>query len=97
MPRIAPQVEIIAVQLMPDHIHFIVFVKAPLARPLGSLVRGFKAGAVKRWKNLARHGTTQVVQCLGIFAQVVLCLRIFAQVLDGPRAFRIPCFCTRGS
>ena len=45
MPRIAPQVEIIAVQLMPDHIHFIVFVKAPLARPLGSLVRGFKAGA----------------------------------------------------
>ena len=37
MPRIAPQVEIIAEQLMPDHIHFIVFVKAPLARPLGSL------------------------------------------------------------
>jgi hypothetical protein len=35
---------------MPDHIHFIVFVKAPLARPLGSLVRGFKAGAAKRWK-----------------------------------------------
>lgn len=56
MPRIAPQVEIIAVQLMPDHIHFIVFVKALLARPLGSLVRGFKAGAVKRWKNLAENG-----------------------------------------
>ncbi|MBP5320539.1 MAG: hypothetical protein J6334_06090 [Kiritimatiellae bacterium] len=53
MPRIAAQVEILAVQLMPDHIHFIVFVKAPLARPLGSLVRGFKAGAAKRWKALA--------------------------------------------
>ena len=59
MPRIAPQVEIIAVQLMPDHIHFIVFVKAPLARPLGSLVRGFKAGAVKRWKLLAENGESQ--------------------------------------
>ena len=57
MPRIALQVEIIAVQLMPDHIHFIVFVKAPLARPLGSLVRGFKAGAAKRWKAyIAKNG-----------------------------------------
>ena len=60
MPRIAPQVEIIAVQLMPDHIHFIIFVKVPIARPLGSLVRGFKAGAAKRWKaieeNLAKNG-----------------------------------------
>ena len=63
MPRIAPQVEIIAVQLMPDHIHFILFVKAQLARPLGSLVRGFKAGAAKRWKalgeNLAKNGPAQ--------------------------------------
>ena len=60
MPRIAPQVEIIAVQLMPDHIHFIVFVKAPLARPLGSLVRGFKAGAAKRWKAyIAKNGGSQ--------------------------------------
>ena len=66
MPRIAPQVEIIAVQLMPDHIHFIVFVKVPLARPLGSLVRGFKAGAAKRWKALgesqnyyAKNGESQ--------------------------------------
>ena len=59
MPRIAPQVEIIAVQLMPDHIHFIVFVKALLARPLGSLVRGFKAGAAKRWKLLAENGESQ--------------------------------------
>ena len=56
MPRIASQVEIIAAQLMPDHIHFIVFVKTPLARPLGSLVRGFKAGAAKRWKALAENG-----------------------------------------
>ena len=60
MPRIAPQVEIIAEQLMPDHIHFIGFVKAQLARPLGSLVRGFKAGAAKRWKGyIAKNGESQ--------------------------------------
>ena len=65
MPRIARQVEIIAVQLMPDHIHFIVFVKAPLARPLGSLVRGFKAGAAKRWKAyIAKNGESQNTQFL---------------------------------
>ena len=53
MPRLYPQVEIIETQLMPDHIHFIVFVKSPLSKPLGALVRGFKAGAAKRWKALS--------------------------------------------
>ena len=80
MPRIAPQVEIIAVQLMPDHIHFIVFVKVPLARPLGSLVRGFKAGAAKRWKAyiakngegyIAKNGESQNTQfCDAAFCSV---------------------------
>ena len=72
MPRIAPQVEIIAVQLMPDHIHFIVFVKAQLARPLGSLVRGFKAGAAKRWKAyIAKNGESQNTQfCDAAFCSV---------------------------
>lgn len=51
MPRIEPQVEILARQVMPDHFHFIVFVKSPIERPLGSLIRGFKAGASKRWKS----------------------------------------------
>ena len=50
MPRFYHQVELIETQLMPDHIHFIVFVKSPLLKPLGALVRGFKAGAAKRWK-----------------------------------------------
>jgi len=52
MPRRYPQVEILAVRLMPDHVHFVAFVKASLDRPFGALVRGFKAGAAKRWKEL---------------------------------------------
>ena len=53
MPRLYPQVRIIAQQLMPEHFHFIAYVTAPLPKPLGELVRGFKAGAAKRWKSLA--------------------------------------------
>ena len=65
MPKHYPQVRILARQLMPEHFHFIVFVQSPLPKPLGALVRGFKAGAAKRWilanngearDNLAKNG-----------------------------------------
>ena len=58
MPKHYPQVRILARQLMPEHFHFIVFVQSPLPKPLGALVRGFKAGAAKRW-NLAKNGEAQ--------------------------------------
>ena len=58
MPRHYPQVRILARQLMPEHFHFIVFVQSPMPKPLGALVRGFKAGAAKRW-NLAKNGETR--------------------------------------
>ena len=35
MPRHYPQVSIIEWQLMPEHFHFIVFVREPLPKPLG--------------------------------------------------------------
>ena len=56
MPRLYPQVRIIEWQVMPEHFHFIVFVVSPLPKPLGALIRGFKAGAAKRWKDLAGTG-----------------------------------------
>ena len=59
MPRLFPQVEIIEKQLMPEHFHFIIFVHEPLPKPLGTLIRGFKAGAAKRWKILAKNGEAQ--------------------------------------
>ena len=55
MPRHYPQVSIIEWQLMPEHFHFIVFVREQLPKPLGALVRGFKAGAAKRWKELREN------------------------------------------
>ena len=59
MPRLYPQVQIIERQLMPEHFHFVVFVCEQLPKPLGTLIRGFKAGAAKRWKNLAKNGEAQ--------------------------------------
>ena len=58
MPRLFPEVAILRCQLMPDHLHFIIFVQAPIAKPLGALIRGFKAGASKRWKGIyqAKNG-----------------------------------------
>ena len=56
MPRLYPQVRLIEWQVMPDHFHFIVFVVSPLPKPLGALIRGFKAGAAKRWLALAGTG-----------------------------------------
>lgn len=55
MPRHYPQVSIIEWQLMPEHFHFIVFVREQLPKPLGALVRGFKAGAAKRWRELREN------------------------------------------
>lgn len=59
MPRLCPQVKILARQLMPEHFHFVVYVTAPLPKPLGQLIRGFKAGAAKRWKSSARNDGPQ--------------------------------------
>ena len=63
MPRLYPQVRLIEWQVMPEHFHFIVFVVSPLPKPLGALIRGFKAGATKRWLALMRQPPTQ--ECAG--------------------------------
>lgn len=42
-----PQIEVMAVQMMPDHMHGILFVKAPLPVHLGQVISGFKAGCRK--------------------------------------------------
>ena len=56
MEMLYPQVKIIESQLMPEHMHFVIFVREKLDKPLGALIRGFKAGAAKRWKLLADNG-----------------------------------------
>ena len=47
-----PQIDVKAVQMMPDHMHGILFVTAPLPVHLGQVISGFKAGCRKVQKAL---------------------------------------------
>ena len=48
-----PQIDVMAVQMMPDHLHGILFVKEKLPVHLGQIISGFKAGCRKAEKTLA--------------------------------------------
>ncbi len=47
-----PQIRIIALQMMPDHFHGILFVREHLDRPLGNVLLGFKQGCNKAFREL---------------------------------------------
>ena len=47
-----PEVEVIALQMMPDHLHGILFVKEKMERPLGMLLRGFKQSCNRHYREL---------------------------------------------
>lgn len=47
-----PQIESIALQMMPDHLHGILFVKERLPKPLGKVLLGLKQGCNKAYREL---------------------------------------------
>ena len=47
MGELTPTIRPLEIQIMPDHIHFIVRVTARLSRPLGQIIAGFKTGSSK--------------------------------------------------
>ncbi|MBR5087290.1 MAG: hypothetical protein IKX31_09830 [Muribaculaceae bacterium] len=55
IPQYYPQVKLLALQLMPDHLHGLIFVTEPLPRHLGHLINGFKKGCNDAWKQLRRE------------------------------------------
>ena len=42
-----PEVKPLFMQVMPDHVHFILQVLSPMEKPLGNVIGGFKAGSSK--------------------------------------------------
>lgn len=52
IPNYYPQVEIIALQMMPDHLHGILFVKEKMERDLSRIIRGFKTGCNRAYREL---------------------------------------------
>ncbi len=47
MGELTPAIRPLEIQIMPDHIHFIVRVTERLTRPLGQIIAGFKTGSSK--------------------------------------------------
>jgi len=47
-----PQISTIALQMMPDHFHGVLFVREHLDRPLGKVLLGFKQGCNKAFREL---------------------------------------------
>lgn len=52
VPRQWLGVEILGSVVMPDHLHFVVAVRARQKKPLGAIVGSFKSKATSRWLNL---------------------------------------------
>ncbi|MBO4906731.1 MAG: hypothetical protein J5486_06835 [Bacteroidaceae bacterium] len=55
IPRYYPQIEVMTIQVMPDHLHGIIFVREALPVHLGQVIAGFKKGCERKWK--AMHNT----------------------------------------
>lgn len=56
IPRYYPQIEVMALQLMPDHLHGILFVHETLPVHLGQVLTGFKTGCNRILKAMAAAG-----------------------------------------
>lgn len=54
IPRYYPQISVVAVQMMPDHLHGILFVKEKLPVHLSHVITGFKTGCNRKMKALAQ-------------------------------------------
>ena len=50
IPRYYPEVQPLALRLMPDHLHGILFVKRQMEQHLGMVIKGFKAGCNKAYR-----------------------------------------------
>lgn len=53
-----PEVKVIALQIMPDHLHSILFVKKRMQQHLGHVIKGFKASTNKAYRRLIEPATT---------------------------------------
>lgn len=62
-----PQVEVRALQLMPDHLHGILFVREQIERPMGKVLLGFKQGCNKAYREVVLG--VQSVQSVAVIQQ----------------------------
>ena len=47
IPEFSPEIEVLGVQCMPEHLHMVLRVRSKMEKPLGEHLRGFKIGCTK--------------------------------------------------
>ncbi len=62
IPRYYPEVEIIALQMMPDHLHGILFVRQQMQKDLSRIIRGFKTGCNRSYRAIYPHEPSVATQ-----------------------------------
>lgn len=61
IPHYHPEVQVVALQLMPDHLHGILFVRERMGQHLGHIIKGFKAATNRAYRDLVlSSGGTEV-------------------------------------
>lgn len=68
IPEFTPEIEVLGVQVMPEHLHGVLRVTRRMAKPLGEHLRGFKIGATKIARELGIPGIDAGVRGRGLFA-----------------------------
>ena len=63
-----PEVKVLALQMMPDHLHGILFVQEQMGKPLGLLLRGFKQSCNRHYRELVL-GIAQPVPSVALSTQ----------------------------
>jgi REP element-mobilizing transposase RayT len=52
IPQFHPEIQVLALQMMPDHLHGILFVQQAMGQPLGKVINGFKVGCNRAYREL---------------------------------------------
>ena len=68
IPEYYPEVKLIKLQMMPDHLHGIIFVQRKMDSHLGIVLKGFKTGCNKEYRRLM-VGCVAPVGCVATVLQ----------------------------
>lgn len=60
--RFHPEIQVVALQMMPDHLHGILFVKEKMEKTLGDVLRGFKQACNKAFLEVMPEGSVVVAR-----------------------------------
>lgn len=84
-----PQIKLVGLQLMPDHLHGILFVKELIEKPLGKVLLGFKQGCNKAYREL--------VPSVAVYSNIQDGARTGGTGCSLLRAIMTSCCCGKGS